>query len=144
MVSYGTRQLLLVAAIAYVAYGLPAQNAHPGPKSAIGRSDNQRASSNHSKGDTGRDDTHHQSSHSASTPKHTAKTDTRLAMVPTTATQSPVTGNGTNVTQVFTSSKPSDTPASGDAVLHLGKEDGTIDKSPKTRRYFFSSWLTWK
>uniref|UniRef100_A0A6B0V2Q8 Secreted peptide n=1 Tax=Ixodes ricinus TaxID=34613 RepID=A0A6B0V2Q8_IXORI len=62
--------------------------------------------------------------------------------VPVPTTQSPAAGNGSNGTGAATPSSPSRGP--GDAVLHFGEDHDTVDRAPKNRHYFFSSWLTWK
>ncbi|KAG0422103.1 hypothetical protein HPB47_002053, partial [Ixodes persulcatus] len=48
--------------------------------------------------------------------------------------------NASNGTGAATPSPPSRGP--GDAVLHFGED--ASNRTPKTRHYFFSSWLTWK
>lgn len=148
MVSHGMRCLLLAVAIAYVAYGLPsAQHTVPeGARYGDSESDIQAASSGNGTANPTRVNTqhdHHEQHRYPGRPsKPAAKNDTRLATVPTT-TQTSTTSNGTNATQTSTPSNTSRGLESGDAVLHVGKDD-EVDKTPKTRHYFFSSWLTWK
>lgn len=124
----GTRRLLLVAAMAYVL--LPTQVL---AESADVDSAIQKASSGDGK--VGRVDP------PGTTGKPVASNNT--GPVPTTTNQSlAAAGNGSNGTRATTPSSPSRGP--GDAVLHFGEDNDAVDRTPKTRHYFFSSWLTWK
>lgn len=134
MVSSGTRHILLVAAIAYVACGQLTHGASTNLGAAASDSDGHKTSSGKSDAPTG----------PAPTSKPVATADTRLATVTTTTTRNPAASNVTNATRVSTSSKPSRGHQPGDGVLNAGKDDDNVDRTPKTRHYFFSTWLTWK
>ncbi|KAM7288455.1 uncharacterized protein ISCGN_028686 [Ixodes scapularis] len=124
----GTRRLLLVAAMAYVLLQTQVLAGSADVDSAI-----QKASSGDGK--VGRVDP------PGTTGKPVASNNT--GPVPTTTNQSlAAAGNGSNGTRATTPSPPSRGP--GDAVLHFGEDHDAVDRTPKTRHYFFSSWLTWK
>ncbi|CAN8032200.1 unnamed protein product [Ixodes persulcatus] len=121
----GTRRLLLVAAMAYVLLPTQVLAGSADVDNAI-----QKASSVDGKDGKG--------DHSGTTGKPVASNDT--GPVPTATNQSLAAANGSNGTGAATPSPPSRGP--GDAVLHFGED--AVDRTPKTRHYFFSSWLTWK